>query len=170
MSHIPFLRVELLIFLKLQITIICLEEYVLFVNYVLDLNNGLEQRLFRVVWTTTMKRTKLRKHQVHCLLQVLPVIIYVIGFSGLPRLILFHLKQHLIMQNFFAFTIFCNFSFGFVIQGTWVSMGVCSDGSYGIEPGLIYSFLVKCENGKWSIVQGKFCRASKCCKCHIFLS
>ena len=60
MSHLPFLRVELLIFLKLQITIIYLEEYMLFVNYVLDLNNGLEQRLFRVVWTTTMKRTKLR--------------------------------------------------------------------------------------------------------------
>ncbi|KAL4599979.1 hypothetical protein ACB092_11G165600 [Castanea dentata] len=39
-------------------------------------------------------------------------------------------------------------------KGTWVSMGVCSDGSYGIEPGLIYSFPVKCENGKWSIVQG----------------
>ena len=27
-------------FLKLQITIICIEEYMLFVNYVLDLNNG----------------------------------------------------------------------------------------------------------------------------------
>ncbi|XP_030965564.1 malate dehydrogenase 3, cytoplasmic-like isoform X3 [Quercus lobata] len=39
-------------------------------------------------------------------------------------------------------------------KGTWVSMGVCSDGSYGIEPGLIYSFPVRCENGKWSIVQG----------------
>ncbi|PKI56633.1 hypothetical protein CRG98_023016 [Punica granatum] len=38
--------------------------------------------------------------------------------------------------------------------GTWVSMGVCSDGSYGIEPGLIYSFPVSCQNGKWSIVQG----------------
>ena len=32
----------------------------LFVNYVLDLNNGLEQRLFGVVWTITMKCTKLR--------------------------------------------------------------------------------------------------------------
>ena len=30
------------------------------VNYVLDLNNGLEQRLFGVVWTATMKCTKLR--------------------------------------------------------------------------------------------------------------
>ena len=36
-------------------------------------------------------------------------------------------------------------------------MGEYSDGSYGIPPGLIYSFPVKCEKGKWSIVQGKFC-------------
>uniref|UniRef100_U5GMD2 Lactate/malate dehydrogenase C-terminal domain-containing protein n=1 Tax=Populus trichocarpa TaxID=3694 RepID=U5GMD2_POPTR len=33
-------------------------------------------------------------------------------------------------------------------------MGVYSDGSYGIQPGLIYSFPVTCEKGKWSIVQG----------------
>ncbi|GAV61658.1 Ldh_1_N domain-containing protein/Ldh_1_C domain-containing protein [Cephalotus follicularis] len=39
-------------------------------------------------------------------------------------------------------------------KGTWVSMGVYSDGSYGIQPGLIYSFPVTCANGKWSIVQG----------------
>ncbi|KMS99999.1 hypothetical protein BVRB_1g018360 isoform B [Beta vulgaris subsp. vulgaris] len=39
-------------------------------------------------------------------------------------------------------------------KGTWISMGVCSDGSYGIEPGLIYSFPVTCKNGEWSIVQG----------------
>ncbi|KAL4599985.1 hypothetical protein ACB092_11G165800 [Castanea dentata] len=39
-------------------------------------------------------------------------------------------------------------------KGTWVSMGVYSNGSYGIPPGLIYSFPVKCEKGKWSIVQG----------------
>ncbi|KAJ0836858.1 putative malate dehydrogenase [Helianthus annuus] len=38
--------------------------------------------------------------------------------------------------------------------GTWVSMGVYSDGSYGIQPGLIYSFPVTCEKGEWSIVQG----------------
>lgn len=37
---------------------------------------------------------------------------------------------------------------------TWVSMGVCSDGSYGIPQGLIYSFPVTCENGEWSIVKG----------------
>lgn len=36
----------------------------------------------------------------------------------------------------------------------WVSMGICSDGSYGIAEGLIYSFPCRCENGDWSIVQG----------------
>jgi len=35
----------------------------------------------------------------------------------------------------------------------WVSMGVISDGSYGIEPGLIYSFPCRCANGRWQIVQ-----------------
>ncbi|KAL9347660.1 hypothetical protein Peur_059026 [Populus x canadensis] len=33
-------------------------------------------------------------------------------------------------------------------------MGVYSDGSYGIQPGLVYYFPVTCEKGKWSIVQG----------------
>ena len=36
----------------------------------------------------------------------------------------------------------------------WVSMGVVSDGSYGIEPGLIYSFPCRCVNGNWEVVQG----------------
>jgi malate dehydrogenase len=36
----------------------------------------------------------------------------------------------------------------------WVSMGVYSDGSYGIDKGLIYSFPVRCKGGKWEIVQG----------------
>jgi malate dehydrogenase len=35
-----------------------------------------------------------------------------------------------------------------------VSMGVYSDGSYGVESGLIYSFPCRCEGGDWSIVQG----------------
>jgi malate dehydrogenase len=35
-----------------------------------------------------------------------------------------------------------------------VSMGVYSDGSYGIEAGLIYSFPVTCSGGDWQIVQG----------------
>jgi malate dehydrogenase len=33
-------------------------------------------------------------------------------------------------------------------------MGVYSDGSYGIEKGLIYSFPCVCKNGDWEIVQG----------------
>lgn len=37
----------------------------------------------------------------------------------------------------------------------WVSMGVISDGSYGIEKGLLYSFPVQCDASRnWSIVQG----------------
>lgn len=36
----------------------------------------------------------------------------------------------------------------------WVSMGVYSDGSYGIPEGLIYSFPCRCKDGDWSIVQG----------------
>lgn len=38
--------------------------------------------------------------------------------------------------------------------GDWISMGVYSDGSYGIEKGLIYSFPCVCKNGDWEIVQG----------------
>jgi len=36
----------------------------------------------------------------------------------------------------------------------WVSMAVCSDGSYGVPEGLISSFPVTTANGGWSIVQG----------------
>lgn len=36
----------------------------------------------------------------------------------------------------------------------WVSMGIYSDGSYGITEGLIYSFPCTCKGGKWEIVQG----------------
>ncbi|MEP3856470.1 malate dehydrogenase [uncultured Porticoccus sp.] len=39
-------------------------------------------------------------------------------------------------------------------SGDWVSMGVYSDGSYGIAEGLIYSFPCVCKNGDWEIVQG----------------
>lgn len=38
--------------------------------------------------------------------------------------------------------------------GTWVSMGVMSDGSYDIPKGLIYSFPCTCANGEYKIVQG----------------
>ena len=39
-------------------------------------------------------------------------------------------------------------------EDDWVSMAVPSDGSYGIEAGLIYSFPCTCGNGEFQIVQG----------------
>ena len=58
-------------FLKLHITIICIEEYMLFVNYVLDLNNGFRAKVvveeskdiyleYMDSKSITMKCTKLR--------------------------------------------------------------------------------------------------------------
>jgi malate dehydrogenase len=38
-------------------------------------------------------------------------------------------------------------------NGKIVSMGIYSDGSYGVTEGLIYSFPVTCANGQYSIVQ-----------------
>ncbi len=39
-------------------------------------------------------------------------------------------------------------------DGDWVSMGIPSDGSYGIAPGVIYGYPVTCRNGQYAIVQG----------------
>jgi malate dehydrogenase len=39
-------------------------------------------------------------------------------------------------------------------EGTWVSMAVPSDGSYGIPAGVIYGYPVTCLNGDYQIVQG----------------
>jgi malate dehydrogenase len=39
-------------------------------------------------------------------------------------------------------------------EGDWASMGIPSDGSYGITPGVIYGYPVTCRNGKYEIVQG----------------
>jgi malate dehydrogenase len=39
-------------------------------------------------------------------------------------------------------------------DGDWVSMGIPSDGSYGIDEGLIAGFPVTCSNGTYEIVQG----------------
>jgi len=39
-------------------------------------------------------------------------------------------------------------------NGKWVTMGVCSDGSYGIPEGMIYGFPCICANGKYEIVKG----------------
>ena len=36
----------------------------------------------------------------------------------------------------------------------WVSMAVPADGSYGIAPGIIYSYPCRCKNGDYEIVQG----------------
>ena len=38
--------------------------------------------------------------------------------------------------------------------GDWVSMGIPSDGSYGIAEGVIYSYPVTCEGGSYRIVPG----------------
>ena len=39
-------------------------------------------------------------------------------------------------------------------EGDWVSMAIPSDGSYDIEPGIMYSYPVTCKDGKYEIVQG----------------
>jgi malate dehydrogenase len=39
-------------------------------------------------------------------------------------------------------------------EGDWVSMAIPADGSYGIEPGVIYSYPVRCRGGNYEIVQG----------------
>lgn len=39
-------------------------------------------------------------------------------------------------------------------DGDWVSMAVPSDGSYGIEPGVVFSYPLVCNNGEYEIVQG----------------
>jgi len=39
-------------------------------------------------------------------------------------------------------------------DGDWVSMGIPSDGSYGIPEGIMASFPVTCTDGEYSIVQG----------------
>ena len=36
----------------------------------------------------------------------------------------------------------------------WVSMAIPADGSYGIEPGVVYSCPVRCDGGNYEIVQG----------------
>jgi malate dehydrogenase len=39
-------------------------------------------------------------------------------------------------------------------EDDWVSMAVPADGSYGVQPGVVYSFPCTCKNGKYQIVQG----------------
>jgi malate dehydrogenase len=40
------------------------------------------------------------------------------------------------------------------VEGDWVSMGIPSDGSYDIAPGIIYGYPVTVKDGKYTIVQG----------------
>ena len=39
-------------------------------------------------------------------------------------------------------------------NGQWVTMGICSDGAYGIPEGMIYGFPCICANGKYEMVKG----------------
>lgn len=39
-------------------------------------------------------------------------------------------------------------------EGDWTSMGIYSDGSYGVQEGLIFSYPCVCEDGDWKVVQG----------------
>lgn len=38
-------------------------------------------------------------------------------------------------------------------DGKWVTMGVCSDGSYGIPEGIIYGFPCTCTAGKYEVIK-----------------
>ncbi len=39
-------------------------------------------------------------------------------------------------------------------QGDWVSMGIPSDGSYGVPEGVLFGYPVTCRNGRYEIVKG----------------
>ena len=39
-------------------------------------------------------------------------------------------------------------------EGDWVSMGIPSDGSYGVGEGVLYGYPVTCKNGSYQIVKG----------------
>jgi malate dehydrogenase len=39
-------------------------------------------------------------------------------------------------------------------DGDWVTMGIPSDGSYGIPAGVIYGYPVTCRDGRYQVVQG----------------
>jgi malate dehydrogenase len=39
-------------------------------------------------------------------------------------------------------------------NGKWVTMGIASDGSYGIPKDVIYGFPVTCDNGEYKLVEG----------------
>jgi malate dehydrogenase len=39
-------------------------------------------------------------------------------------------------------------------EGDWVSMGVPTDGSYGIDEGIVAGLPCRCSGGEWSVVEG----------------
>ena len=39
-------------------------------------------------------------------------------------------------------------------DGDWVSMGIPSDGSYGVPEGVIFGYPVTCKGGQYQIVKG----------------
>jgi malate dehydrogenase len=39
-------------------------------------------------------------------------------------------------------------------QGKWTTMGIPSDGSYGIPKDVMFGFPVTCENGQYKVVEG----------------
>ncbi|MEB3284404.1 MAG: malate dehydrogenase [Candidatus Sericytochromatia bacterium] len=39
-------------------------------------------------------------------------------------------------------------------EGDWVTMGIPSDGSYGVPAGVVFGYPVTCKDGEYSIVQG----------------
>jgi malate dehydrogenase len=39
-------------------------------------------------------------------------------------------------------------------EGDWVSMGVPTDGSYGLEEGIVAGLPCQCSNGEWSVAEG----------------
>jgi malate dehydrogenase len=39
-------------------------------------------------------------------------------------------------------------------DGDWVSMGVPTDGSYGVEEGIVAGLPCRCEGGEWKVVEG----------------
>jgi len=39
-------------------------------------------------------------------------------------------------------------------EGDWVSMGVTTDGSYGVEEGIVAGLPCRCGGGEWSVVEG----------------
>jgi malate dehydrogenase len=39
-------------------------------------------------------------------------------------------------------------------EGDWVSMGIPTDGSYGVEEGIVAGLPCACSGGEWSVVEG----------------